>query len=345
MAGELKAAIVGCGRMGGFIDDELVNHPDFVPPYCHAGAYVAAEETVLVAAADILRERLDRLGERWNVSARYTDYREMILAERPDILSICTRPESHAEIAIFAANHGVKGIYCEKPLCCSMEEADAIKEACVHNGVAFNLGVNRRYQDLFWKIRETIQSGLIGKVQSVSAYSNGSALWTHTHTTDMLLFLAGDGEVSFVQGHASVPPDDFQDNRIEKDPFIENAYFHFANGVHGTMTPAVGYEFEVHGSAGKIRTRGNGHEWEIYTFDAHGLSQRRETPHWERSSGSVNCVRDLANAILHGGTTRGNIEIACRGQEMIQAVVESERLGGARVPLPMANRSLYIGRW
>jgi len=345
MSRELKAAIVGCGRMGGFIDDELVNHPDFVPPYCHAGAYRAVKETALVAAADVLRERVDRLGERWNVSARYTDYREMILKERPDILSICTRPDSHAEIAVFAAENGVKGIYCEKPLCCSMDEADAIRDACLRNGVAFNLGVNRRYQEMFWKIRDAIRDGVIGRVQSVSAYSSGNALWTHTHTTDMLLFLAGDGEVTFAQGHAAVDPADFDDNRTENDPSIENAYFRFANGIHGTMTPATGYEFEVHGSAGKIRTRGNGHNWEISLFDAHGIERQQETPHWERSSGAVNCVRDLVNAVLHGGSTLGNIEVSCRSQEMIQAVVESERLKVARVPFPMSNRSLYIGRW
>jgi predicted dehydrogenase len=345
MAGELKAAIVGCGRMGGFIDDEMTNYPDFVPPYCHAGAYVAAPETVLVAAADVVEAKLNALADRWNVPGRYTDYREMILNEKPDIVSVTTRPETHAAITIFAAENGVKGVYCEKPLCCSMDEADAMLEACAKHGVQFNLGVNRRYQDVFWKIREAIEGGVIGSLQSVSAYSAGSALWTHTHTTDMLLYLAGDPEVTFAQGHAAVAPSDFEDNRTENDPSILNAYFQFANGVHGTMTPCSGYEFEAHGSKGKIRSRGNGHACEIHLFDGHGFAQLVESPEWVRSSGAVNCVQDLAHAVLNGGTTRGNLHVSCRSQEMIQAVIESERLNGARVPLPMTNRALYIGRW
>ncbi|MBM3216734.1 Gfo/Idh/MocA family oxidoreductase, partial [Candidatus Poribacteria bacterium] len=270
MARELRAAIVGCGRMGGFIDDELTNHPGFVPPYCHAGAYVAARQTALIAAADVVRTKVDALGDRWHVAARYTDYREMIAREKPDIVSITTRPDSHADIAVFAAENGVKGIYVEKPLCCSMDEADAIRAACATHGVHLNLGVNRRYQDSFWQIRKLIEAGVVGDVQSICAYSSGSALWTHTHTTDMLLFLAGDPEVRFAQGHAAVEPADFGDNRTDSDPSILNGYFRFANGVNGTMNPASGYEFEVHGSKGKIRSRGNGNAIEVHTFDTHG---------------------------------------------------------------------------
>jgi predicted dehydrogenase len=345
MPDTLRAAIVGCGRMGGFIDDELSNHPDFVPPYCHAGAYVAAPETELVAAADVVPEKAAALAERWNVPTRYTDYREMILREHPDILSIATRPGNHAEIAVFASENGVKGIYCEKPLCCSMEEADTIRDACRRNSVQFNLGTNRRYQEGFWRVREVTAAGVLGDVQSATAFSGGSALWTHTHTTDMLLYLAGDPEVAFAQGHAGVEEADFADNRTENDPPIYSAYFRFRNGVHGTMTPCRGYEFEVHGSKGTIRTRGNGHAFEMHIYDAHGIARAEPFPDWERSSGSVNCVRDLVRAIRDGGTTRGNIEIACRGQEMIQAAIESERRKGARVSFPLENRALYIGRW
>ncbi|MDA1193176.1 MAG: Gfo/Idh/MocA family oxidoreductase, partial [Candidatus Poribacteria bacterium] len=315
MANELKAAIVGCGRMGGFIDDEMVGRPGFVPPYCHAGAHVESRYTTLVAASDVLTEKASALAAKWDVPKTYADYREMIATEQPEILSICTRPNNHAEIIGFAAENGVKGIYCEKPLCCSMEEADAIRDAVGTHNVAFNLGVNRRFQEGFWRLRELIDGGEIGNVQSVVSYSGGGALWTHTHTTDMLLYLAGDSPVKHAQGHAGVAADDFADNRTDNDPPIHNAYFAFENGARGTMNPCTGYEFEVHGSKGKLRTLGNGMEFEWRVYDGHGGSVVKEFPDWTRSSGAVNCVDDLCRAVLNGGETRAGIAVSHLGQE------------------------------
>src|SRR5215470_13722575 len=139
------AAIVGCGRMAGSIDDEVRNYPAINFPYSHAGTYQACPRTRLVAAADVIEDKLQAFCHRWDIPRGYRDYRELIEAERPEIVSVTTRLGTHQEIVVFAAEHGVKGIWCEKPLCCSMAEADAMVEACERNGVKFNLGVNRRY--------------------------------------------------------------------------------------------------------------------------------------------------------------------------------------------------------
>jgi predicted dehydrogenase len=73
----------------------------------------------------------------------------MIDEENPDIASIAPRPANHAEITIFAAEHGVKGIYCEKPLCDSMEEANAMFETCSNYEVKSNYGTQRRYMPVY----------------------------------------------------------------------------------------------------------------------------------------------------------------------------------------------------
>ena len=121
----------------------------------------------LIAVSDVLSEKVKAIQERYNVPEGYTDYREMILKEKPDIVSIATRPATHAEITVFAAENGVKGIYCEKPLCCSMEEADAMLEACEKHGVKFNYGTQRRYMPIFQKMRELIDQGELGEIQAV----------------------------------------------------------------------------------------------------------------------------------------------------------------------------------
>ena len=142
MSKTYTAALIGCGRMGATIDDEVRDRPNSFLwlPYSHAAGYTGVDRTDLIAVSDVDMEKAETIGERYNASKRYADYREMIEKETPDIVSIATRPATHAEITVFAAEHGVKAIYCEKPLCCSMAEADAMADACGRYNVRFNYG-------------------------------------------------------------------------------------------------------------------------------------------------------------------------------------------------------------
>ena len=142
MSKQYRAALVGCSRMGAFIDNEVVGTPHHVPPYSHAAGYEACDRTDLVAGTDLRPDVLEVFGQRYGVGKDhlYTDYKELIAKEQPDILSVATQPEQRAEIAIYAAEHGVKALYCEKALCASLPEADAMVEAVERNGVALNMG-------------------------------------------------------------------------------------------------------------------------------------------------------------------------------------------------------------
>ena len=142
MAAIYRACLVGCGRMGTTIDDEVRDHPDshLWLPYSHAAACAVVDRLELVAVADLVQEKVRDAQERYQVSRGYTDYREMIVRERPHLLCIATRPATHAETVLFAVEHGVRAIYCEKPLCCAMQEADTMTEACERHRVRFNYG-------------------------------------------------------------------------------------------------------------------------------------------------------------------------------------------------------------
>jgi len=61
-------------------------------------------------------------------------------------------------------------------------------------------------------------------------------------------------------------------------------------------------------------------------------------------SGTLEGIREIVAALDRDGDTAGNIRIACRSQEMVLGTIDSERLGGAKVRLPLENRSLYVGR-
>jgi len=341
-----RTCLIGCGRMGATIDDEVKSHPksNLWLPYSHAAGYVAVKKTDLIAVSDTVKEKVEAIQKRYNVPKGYTDYREMIEKEKPDIVSIATRPGPHAEMTIFAAEHGVKGIYCEKPLCCSMEEADAMVSACETNGVRFNYGTQRRYTPVYHKIRELIKNGEIGNLNCVIAECGaGAAQWTHTHTSDMILFLSDDSEIDFVQGTISASDGDWDGNRLNTDPGITCGYVKFKSGTHGYLVAGGSYEFEVLGSSGRIRTLNNGVEAEMWKSKDWGIQHKVPFPDVEITSGTVKCIEDLVDAIENNRESQGSIQLARRSQEMIIGFVESHRQNGSRVSLPLENRKLYVG--
>ena len=69
-------------------------------PMGHSGAYTVCERTELVAGCDLRPEILEKWGPFYHVAPEhcYTDYKEMIAKEKPDIVSVVTQPEHRAEI-------------------------------------------------------------------------------------------------------------------------------------------------------------------------------------------------------------------------------------------------------
>ena len=142
-----RVAIIGCGRMACTIDDEVVGKLDksgMLLPYCHAGGYLDYPETEMVAACDIDQGATEQRPRALAHPARLQRLPRVYPPEQPDIISVTTRPENHAEIIVFAAEHGVKGMFVEKPLCCSLTETDAIRAACERHDVKLAFGPMRR---------------------------------------------------------------------------------------------------------------------------------------------------------------------------------------------------------
>jgi predicted dehydrogenase len=340
-----RAGLIGCGRMGATIDDEVKDRPhsELFLPYSHAAALAACPRVEFAAVCDPVAEKAQAAQARYGVARAYADYREMIRQERLDLVCIATRPGPHAETTVFAARHGVRAIYCEKPLCNSMRQADAMLAACREHQVRFNYGTQRRYTPLYRHVRRLCDEGRIGQVQAVVAHCGVSvAQWGHTHAADMLLFLAGDGEAEFVQGHALIAEGDWEGERLKIDPRLASGYVHFKNGVHAYLVAAGGYEFEVSGARGKLRTLSNGIDYTLRLADKYGEFSEVEEPRIPITSGTLKGIEDLVAALDTGGDTQGNLELACRSQELILGMVASHRQGGRRVELPLAERDLSI---
>src|SRR5438552_2188722 len=121
-----RAGLVGCGGVS----------------RSHSKGLQAARNVDLVALADVYEPNLQTASRAYGVDRLYTDFREMIERERLDIVDVCTQAPQHAPVVMAAAEMGVKGIICEKPIALTPEEADAMIATCRRTGA--RLAINHQ---------------------------------------------------------------------------------------------------------------------------------------------------------------------------------------------------------
>lgn len=104
------------------------------------------EQFEVVGLADMNERTLEAVGAYYGITRLFTDYREL-LKEDLNTVMILTNG-NHAQMCLDAANAG-KNIFCEKPLCYTIADADAIQEAVNRNGVTLMVGYMKRYDPAY----------------------------------------------------------------------------------------------------------------------------------------------------------------------------------------------------
>ena len=92
------------------------------------------EEMEVVAVASPSPGNAEEFARRHGIPRAYTDYRELLRDPAVELVSITAPNRLHAQMTIDAAAAG-KHVVCEKPLCVTLEEADAMIEACARANV------------------------------------------------------------------------------------------------------------------------------------------------------------------------------------------------------------------
>ena len=372
-----RVCIIGTGRMGGMMEDEDLLTNQFRKPYSHFAAYSAIEETEVVAVANRGAPKLKRFSERWGITNTYLDYREMIEKEKPDIVSITTPSHQRAEPIIFAAEHGVRGIYADKGLCSSLAEADRIHAACKENNVAFNWGAMRRNNICYIRLQEAIARGDIGEPRFVVLYTLTDLIKHHPHTLDLVSMLLGDpapvwvegrlvekGEPldpgdtrkgppdskTFVRGPLPLPTYDAKGHRFVPPPGLEIAdpmvgFFRvgYESGAEGVFVPAgTGSAVDVIGTEGRVSAMESDNVYKVRRR-ANGDSAIEERAfHPTGESPTVCTIRDVIGEMETGRRTRGNIDVTMQAVEAQFGIAHSHLAGGTRVTVPVADRTLFI---
>jgi predicted dehydrogenase len=123
-----------------------------------------------------------------------------------DAVVVCSENVHHRELAVAAAAAG-KHVLCEKPLATTLDDADAIVDACARAGVALQTAFPCPYSPAFQRLRALIQAGALGELQALNctnrgqmpggwfvdpALAGGGAVMDHTvHVADLLRRLLG----------------------------------------------------------------------------------------------------------------------------------------------------------
>ncbi len=92
-----------------------------------------------------------------------TDWKKLVTRKDIGLVDVSTPGDSHAAIAIAAANEG-KHVFCEKPLANTLTEARAMAEAVKKNGVVGMVNFNYRRVPAVQLAKRLIQDGRIGKI-------------------------------------------------------------------------------------------------------------------------------------------------------------------------------------
>lgn len=240
-----RAGFIGCGGIA----------------TAHADGYRHVEnaEIELAAGSDINPdgEKARRLAGEHGIRL-YEDHREMLEREDLDLVSVCTWPRGHCEATIAAAEHGAKGILCEKPMAVSLDEADRMIEACERAGAVLAIGHAHRFSPQAVRARELIQAGEIGKVAMIWGHCTLDLMNNGTHVIDLINYLNGDSPSLWVMGQID-RPHKIEGRRNHPDMPVEDMAIGrvgYENGVVGFIElgerASQSFSFRIIGSDGVI---------------------------------------------------------------------------------------------
>lgn len=159
----LKVAIVGTGG---------------ISPMHIEGYLSFSEDVKIVSLCDIYPEKAENIAEKFNLDVTiYDDHEKMLANEEIDLVSICTPPFVHAEIAINAMRAGAHALV-EKPMAASLKECQDMNRVSEETGKVLSIISQNRFTNAMWKLKEMLDQKVIGKV----LHTQVDSFWWRGHS-------------------------------------------------------------------------------------------------------------------------------------------------------------------
>ena len=356
----MKYALIGCGRIS----------PNHV---------VAAQNNGLdmVAMCDLDPSKMETHALRFenaNRAKRYTDYKEMLTKEKPELVAIATESGEHARIAIDCIEAGCNVII-EKPIALSIEDADKIIEAGRKNNVKVCACHQNRFNNAIQKIRHAVDQKRFGRLlygtaqirwardyeyyhrapwRGTWAQDGGALMNQCIHDIDLLRWMMGDDIVEVV-GMTDRQIHDY----IEAED-LGIALIRFANGAYGIVegtTNIYPKNLEetlcVFGEKGTVKAGGEAvniiEEWRFsdYLEDPDEVKKEcHEAPPNVYGFGHTKLYKDMIEAINEDRPPYVDAEAGKRALELVLGIYKAAATG-ERVRFPLENCSTldFTGRF
>lgn len=151
MVNVIRWGIIGCGDVV-----ETKNGP----------AFYLAERSELAGIWNRTKEKAVAWCERHGHGRAYDSLEELLQDDSIDIVYVATTPDCHEKYALMVAQ-AHKHCYLEKPIALSYEEAEEIHAAFQEANTRCFVAHYRRGMPRYRKLKELLDSGVIGKVRGV----------------------------------------------------------------------------------------------------------------------------------------------------------------------------------
>jgi glucose-fructose oxidoreductase len=333
----LGIALVGLGSYSEFQLATSLQETE----YCHLAAIVTGSP-----------EKEEKWSKKYDISKdhiyNYENFDNIASDSAVDIIYVVLPNSMHADFCIRAAKAG-KHVICEKPMAVSVEECDAIIDACEKANVKLSVGYRLHSEPYTQEVMRMVEEKTFGDVSYVSAdagyvsrgnpnqwrlnksLSGGGALMNMgVYSIQSAIYGSGMNPTSVAAQEYSTRPDYFKDT----DEAI-SAQFTFPNG-------AVGNIFTSHNAnVNRLYTSFDRGWVELNPANNYGpLSGRRsdgtviEFPH-RRQQGLQ--MDDFAKHISQGSTNVAPGEMGKRDMIIVEAIYKSIAEGGKRIELDLGN--------
>lgn len=346
----MKYALIGCGRIS----------PNHI-------AAAKANDLEMIALCDIVEQNIQDKMLKFNLPdtvRTYTDYREMLEKEQPELVAIATESGKHAAIALECMDYGCNLII-EKPIALSLSDADAIIRKAREKGVKVCACHQNRFNKSVQKIRDAVEKNRFGRMFYGTAHirwnrdyeyyarapwrgtweQDGGALMNQCiHNIDLLRWMMGD-EIEEVVGMT---------DRLEH-PYIEAedlgiALIRFKNGAYGIVegtTDIYPKNLEetlyLFGEKGTVKAGGQSvniiEEWRFSDMldDPEEVKRQfHENPPNVYGFGHTPLYADVIDAVKNNRQPYVDAEAGKRALELVLAIYQSAA-SGSIVKLPLGE--------
>jgi predicted dehydrogenase len=342
-------------------------------------AFARLPQVEVVAVADPVADGRKEAVTRAHAQRGYSDYRQMIEKERPDLAAVAPRwCDERRAMVLACIEAGVRGIYLEKPIAATLADADAMVEACERAGVRVIVDHWRAGGDVR-ATKALLASGAIGQIQVIRGHGKNDdrsggidLMLLGTHVLDAMRLLA-DADVAWVHGHVTKAGRDVTKADAFDGPEgmprtagdAVTAEFAFANGVIGTYESIptskdkdqalpAGSNYlgcEICGTRGILSLRYRS----LYRYprgqwmagEQAGNWEKVALGDWEKPDSRTYyerchevCVSELIRAI-EADRAPSNVSTLRDGRAALEMImaVHESHLSGRRVSLPLSKRT------